>query len=481
MFGYALVALAIGIASLVLLYASYGYSVDTKGQVSQNGLVFVSSQPTGSSIVVNDKVVGRTNSKLDLESGTHHLKVIREGYRNWEREVVVDGGDLQRFDYPFLVPNKLNTTTVDSYASKPLFASQSPDKRQVLMAEPSTPDQFTLLAIRNPAAITTSIIKPLEAERSIADGEQTWKPLQWAANNRHVLFEHAFSQAGVASKEYLVVNTARPEDTVNVSRRLGLASTDEVTLFNQKPDQFYVYSPDTKQLRLFDIDSTTPRVQLNDILAYKTYADDTVLYATSRPPSGREFTDQVSIVLQQGSRSTTLRRYLTGDQKFLLDLARYDSEWYVVVGSSSDKGVYIYKNPQTQVLKVASLPTAWRFLKADKPGFVGFSDNARFILAQSGQNVTVYDAENVESFLYTLDDAMDSEQSHLNWMDGHRLIYVSKGQITMLDFDNKNKQSLGTAFADYEPMFTPDFHGLFTVSPLSDGKPSLRLTDLVTE
>jgi hypothetical protein len=479
--GYGLVALAIGIASLVLLYASYGYSVDREGEVSQHGLVFVSSQPTGSTVLVDGKNQGRTNTKLELNSGTYTLKITAKGYQSWQRQVTVNGGDLQRFDYPFLVPTKLTTTTTDSYAASPEFVSQSPNKRLVLLAEPTTPGQFTLLNIRDPQALTTTIVKPLDNSFTVGKGDQKWLPVEWADDNRHILFEHTFTEEGGVAKEYVILDVTKPEDTVNVTQTLNLAKLSVVSLFNKKATQVYVYNGETKTLQSFNLGTTAVRSQLSEIVAYKTYADDTVLYATTRPPSGKELPGQVSIVLQQGSRSTTLRRYPAGEQAYLLDIARYDSEWYIVVGSSVDKGVYIYKNPQTQVLKTASLPRPWRFLHIEQPSYVAFSDNARFLLAQNGQRVAIYDAESVETNAYALADPLDSPQTHLSWMDGHRLVYVSGGQLRILDYDNTNKRNLGTAFPAYEPLFTPDYQAVFTVSPLSDGKPSLRLNNLVVK
>jgi hypothetical protein len=480
--GYALIALAIGIATLVLLYASYGYSVDREGQISQHGLVFVSSQPNGATITVDGKNLGRTNTKLELDAGDHDLTVSAEGYHDWARKVTVDGGDLQRFDYPFLIPKTLSTTTTDSYVASPLFVSQSPNKRLILLAESATPGQFTLLNIRDPQAITTTIVKPIEDGYTTGTGEQKWTPVEWADDNRHVLFEHAFTDGSSASKEFIILDVTKPEDTINATRTLGLDKAVVVSLFDKKSNQVYAYDPSAKTLRSYALGSQTPRTQLADIVAYKTYADDTVLYATTRPPSGKELPGQISVVLQQGSRSTTLRRYSAGEQTYLLDLARYDSEWYVVVGSSLDKGVYVYKNPQTQVLKTASFPLPWRFMRVNQPNYIGFSDNARFLLAENGQQIAFYDAEEVLTKSYSLTDTLDSPQAHVTWMDGHRLLFVSQGKLIMQDYDATNRRELGTVLAGYKPMFAPDYKTLFTISPLgNDSKPSLRLTNLVTK
>jgi hypothetical protein len=47
--GYLLMAVAVAMGTLILLFSAFGYGVDRKtGDVIQNGTVFVDSQPGGS-------------------------------------------------------------------------------------------------------------------------------------------------------------------------------------------------------------------------------------------------------------------------------------------------------------------------------------------------------------------------------------------------------------------------------------------------
>src|SRR5690242_8745750 len=108
--GYCLVALAIGIATLLLLYQAEGYNIDRRGEVIQNGLVFVSSSPNGSAIYLNDKrYKSNTDTRVVAPAGKYTLRISQTGYRPWERPVWVAGGDVQHFDYPLLFPENLQT------------------------------------------------------------------------------------------------------------------------------------------------------------------------------------------------------------------------------------------------------------------------------------------------------------------------------------------------------------------------------------
>src|SRR5690348_10965350 len=87
--GYGLVAIAIGVATLILLYQAYGFNLDHQGNVTQNGLLFVSSQPSGASIYLNNRLYkSATNTRVVTPADTYTLRITENGYRPWQRQVV---------------------------------------------------------------------------------------------------------------------------------------------------------------------------------------------------------------------------------------------------------------------------------------------------------------------------------------------------------------------------------------------------------
>src|SRR5438128_1981144 len=80
--GYVLIGVAILIATLILLYQAYGFGLGKDGEIIQNGLVFVSTQPSGADIYIDGKHKdSRTNTRLQLPEGSYQLELRREGYR----------------------------------------------------------------------------------------------------------------------------------------------------------------------------------------------------------------------------------------------------------------------------------------------------------------------------------------------------------------------------------------------------------------
>ncbi len=469
--GYALIALAIGIATLVLLYQSYGFSISKKGDLTQSGLVFVSSQPKSSAIYLNGaRYKANTNTRMVLPAGSYNMQITAEGYRGWQRQIVVGGGDVQHYDYPFLFPKTLNSASLLNLGAPPTFSTHSPDKRWLLLGEADSNGKFIEQDIRNPG-------KPLQSEVALpvssftnADTEQSWSILEWASDSRHLLALHTFNDGQKIAHEYILIDRETPVDSINLTSALKLTENQVPSLFNKKVDQFYIYDSTAQSLRIASADNTTTISQLDHVLAYKTYGTDKILYVTNNPPTGKSAASEISVVLQDGQKTITLRTIPLGASNFLLDIAQYAGDSYIAVAADTDTSAYLYKNPQSQVKTGAnSFPEPWRRLAVAHPTYVGFSSTAQFVVAENAQQFAVYDAENVAMYRYTATQSIDPPQVHATWMDGNRLLYVSNGRLTVFDYDYRNQQVLQPASAAYLPTFAPDYSYIYSLRNLEGG------------
>jgi hypothetical protein len=468
--GYGFVALAIGIATLVLLYQSYGYGVDGKGHVTQNGLLFVSSQPSGAGIYLNSKrYKSDTNARVTVASNTYTLAVAKDGYRTWQRQVVVDGGDVQHFDYPFLFPTTLKTGTVASQTVAPSIATQSLDKRWLLLGQADSPGVFTQYDLKNPAKpVATTVALPADVFTP-GEGAQTWTQVEWASDGQHVLLLHTYVIAGVTTKEYVLVNRDTPASSVNLTKTLNLTQTQTVNLFNNRTQQLYVYNSADQTLARMNASDASVVSKIEHVLAFKSYADNKILYVSDQTLAGKVVAGQVSVVLQDGEKASTLRTLPSGADSYALNLAQYSGDWYVAVAASNDTATYVYKNPQGQTLTAGRLyPDPWRRLPV-AASYLAFSDNTQFLFAENGTNFVTYDLENIIQYHYKVHDALDDPQVHATWMDGNRLEYVTGGKLEVFDYDYRNIQTLVAANSVYPAFFAPDFSYLYALKNSTTG------------
>ena len=476
--GYILIAVAITIGTIILLYQAYGFGLGKNGTVIQNGLLFLSSQPHPANIYLNNKLytAAQTNARIALPSDIYHVRLTRTGYRDWQRIIEIEGGDVQHFDYPLLVPQKLISKKIQTYSSAPGLVTQSPDRRWLLVQKPGSMTSFSLYDLKStPLKPPTDITLPPNLLTK-ATSNEGWQLEEWADDNKHVVLQHIFD----GKSEYVLIDRTDASKSINLNQTLT-DSPAKLTLINKKYDQYYLYNAQTQALQKASL-SDPPKVPvLSHVLSYQSYGKDTLLYATTDgAPAGK-----VLIQLKTGGQTYTIRSFPAGTT-YLLNLATYDGTPYVAVGASSADKVYIYNDPVGQLKKLpnhAVVPT--QVLHVPLPSYVSFSDNAQFILAEGGNNFGIYDFLNKKGYSYVTTQPIDAPQTHAAWMDGDRLTYVSKGKLVMFDYDYTNQQSLIADTSAYLPVFTPDFKYVYTLAPnaavgAQPGQENLNQTSLLT-
>lgn len=472
--GYGLVAIALTIATIVLFYQSDGYNRDPKtGEIVRNGLIFIDSTPGGAAITLNGEQRGLTDQRLDVAAGDYKLELKRSGYRSWQRDFTLEGGTVERFVYPFLFPKNLETTDVQLYASNPGLVTQSLDRRWVLIQQPGSFQSFDLLDVSSESAIATTLSLPAGIMETKA-GNNTLSLVEWSTNNRHVLLKHSYD----GGQEFVVVDIESPGASINVSRTIPGTFTD-ITLRDKKYDQYYLYNASTKQLHTANLANRTAIIYQTEVLSFRSHGNDVVIFIT--PAGATE--GKVAVRVREGDQSYTIRE-ISADSSYLVDVARFDNSWYYVVGATKEQRLYIFKNPVAAIKRnSAGRPIPVAVLRtANAPEFVSFSANARFIASQSGNELSVYDAETDRQHRYDIQLGLPAGQK-LTWMDGHRLTAVTGDKTVVFDYDGTNKQTLNNAINGLQPMFDRDYEALFTLSPsvAVTGRPALTRTELRIE
>lgn len=467
--GYGLVAIAIAIAALLMLYQAYGYGFGKNGVVIQNGWVFVSSHPSGATLYTNGvKYKSQSNSRMVLPAGSYQLKITEAGYRDWQRQIVVAGGDVQHFDYPILFPVKLQTKSFGVLEKAPAFVSQSLDKRWWLVKPADGTATFLEYDLKDPAKpALTSLTIPDTAYT--AGNDSKWQVVDWGSDNRHVLLLHSYSVDNTPGHEYVLLDRSDPTASSNVTQILQLPVGDVLSLFNHKYNQYFAFDSSSGILRTVSLDNSLQPAQWEHVLAFEPYGTNRLLYVTSQSPTGKQVSGTVSVVLQEGQTAYTLRTMPIGAH-YALGLTEYSGVLYAAVGSDNGDGAYIYRNPQHAILVAGTdLPSPWRLLKVHNLQNITISPNGQYIAAESGQQFVIYDAENIRTYQYITTQPLDQPQTGATWMDGHHLMFVSGGKLTVFDYDYQNQQTLEPALPGFTPVFDGSTRYSYTLAPQSGG------------
>lgn len=449
--GYICIAVAIVLTALVLLYQAYGFGVTRKGDVTQNGLAFFSSQPNPAKISINGNLSKfSTNTRMAILSGIYKFEISREGYRTWERMIEIEGGAVQHYDYPFLIPNELTDKKIRSYPSAPAFTTQSPDRRWLVVQQVGDMNSFQIVDLKNPAKEPVQITLP---EGLLTKGaNESYEIVSWASDNDHFLLKHNVD----GRFEYIITSRTEVNESRNLNRTLS-ANPSKLTLLDRKFDKYYVLNNGVLQ-RASLSDPTLVTVK-EDVLAYQGYGDDMVLYATNRDaPTGKTM-----IRLAVGKDKEYDIRALPQSPGYLLDLAKYSDKLYVAAAATNQPKTYVFEDPIGQIKKAPNqLPAPVQVLRVNEPNYLSFSNSAQFVMVQNGNHYGVYDAENERGYNYVATEPIDPPATHATWMDGHRLTYVSGGRTLIFDYDHKNPQFLLSASSNYLPAFSPDYKFVYT-------------------
>lgn len=458
------------LATTILLYRAYGFGLDKEGRIIQNGLVFVSSRPTGADVYVNGvRYKDQTNTRMDVPSGQYLMELKRSGYQDWKRALTVEGGSIERFDYPLLFPKQLHTETTKQYGGAPGFSAESLDRRWLLVSA-AEQNKFDLFDLNTKDAISQSVSVPAEV---LAAGSTTtgWQLSEWAKDNRHILLRRSYDKGGQAGSEYVLFDRERPDLSQNLSVALGFTPTT-VELRDQAFDQYYVYDQNSGQLFTANLDQPVPQPYLSGVLAF-TSEKDTVVYVTAQnAPAGKAL---VRIKVKNES-PLTIRQVPVGTP-YVLDMAVYKGDLYLAAGASGEDRVFFYRDPIGTLKSRPKEPlTPIQILKVAAPNHVSFSANKRFVIAENGDKFAVYDAEEDRGYAYQSAAPLDAPQTHATWMDGFRLTYVSGGKVVVFDYDGTNVRTLPAAVPGHLPFFDRNYRYLYTFNPQS----ALTRTALLT-
>jgi len=456
--GYILIAVAVAMGTLILLFSAYGYDIDRKtGEVIQNGIVFVDSKPGGATVYINGQQNGSTATRLVLPSGTYTVRLDEDGYRTWTRTLQLAGGSIERLVYPLLVPTVLKPVDVQLYATAPGMATTSPDRHWLLAQQPGQTTVFDSYDLTKP---TTPPV-PLQIPDTIMtepDKTVALTMVDWSNDNKHVLFDRTYADN---KHEFIMFNRDEPSTSLNLNAVFGVPITS-LQLRNKKPDQFYLYSADGGVLRSADSKARTVSGPLaSGVLSFKSYNDNMLFYVTTTgAPSGK-----VRAQIMENDKVYSLRDLPTGGS-YLLDFAEYTGHWYYAIGATNEDNVFVYRDP-LDALKNPSkpVPSIAAILRLAAPKSVAFSANTRFIGVQSGNKFVTYDAESDGQYKFTV--AQPVEGANIaKWMDGYRYSYVHGGEAYIVDFDGSNPQDMGKVSGPLDgPFFDRDYTNMFTVSP----------------
>lgn len=456
--GYALIAVAIAFATVILVYVGSGYYIDRQtGDLIQNGQIFVNSDPEGASIYLNDKLQKtKTAGRLVVPSGLYDIAVKRDGYRDWIQQITLEGGKVQRLDYALLIPANLQPNAVQTFSSAPTDTSQSPDRRFISLVFADKPNTVLFYDTTKPDldAKVVLIDKTLFLDPSKI-GSLVVK--EWTTDTKKVLIENVV--AGV-TLDYLLISRVDGDPSFNLYKTLNLKDVS-IGLKEGDSDSYFIYNKTAKTLGTMTLNDKLLIPRLSNVLQYKAFNYDIIAYITDIGATK----DKVQARLTDGvDRTYLLRELSAGTTSYLLDVAKNGSTTVLAVGASSENKVAILSNP-VGYLKAnpdKTIPLATTIFLLENPTEVSFSTDGSVVMARGGQKIASHYFEEDRSAKYVL--SVPIGLSSLRWVDGKHLQAVSGGYSYIFDFDGANLQKLTETTEKYSIYFDNNYRSFYSFS-----------------
>ncbi len=455
--GYILFAIVIMFATILLVFIANGYDIDPDtGEVIQNGLIFVDSQPTNADVYLNGvKQGGQTDARLVVPAGDYDIGIFRPGYYNWTRQLRLEGGSLRRITYPRLIPETLETTVAVTLRSDPIFASQSINNRFFVLSYADTPLNLTLVDVSQTAPVAKSLIIPSATFTSTEPG--VVEVVEWAANNRHFLATYTVDDA----VEYFLVDTEQPDEAVNLSTLFGKPGAT-VELNDRRIDRYFVYDPVVQSLFTATDTSISLKPVLTDVIAYKNFGSDWTLYVV-QPETSPD--TEVQVRLKRGDRDILIQT-MPIETEYMLELARLGNAPIIGIGSTVQERTIVYNDPENFLNNnpEASKPVATAVLRTVNLQNISISSDSSVIIAVGSDSYAAYEFEADRSYRTTHGETVVDGTQDIRWADGQHYIFASKQTQIISDFDGSNRYSLVSSTPVFGSYFSDDVSTLYTVT-----------------
>ncbi len=420
------------IASIVVLIISQGRTINEDGSFVQTGIIRINSIPSEDlKAYINESEVTYSEFRItNITPGIVTLKLTKEGYTPWEKQVRVESGIVKDV-YAQLYPNTIPFTKVSNVNVSKTFYSLDGQYIYYVVNNDSTLDGIwrikltrNLLDFSNSQQIT-QIVK-FTTEQKLELKESDYNIQSSIDNNKFIL--------NVGTNYYLY-NISDTANRVNLNTLFGFTPANvkwfrdsQSIIFTQENKYAFEYDLITKEISLVDYNNTTLSnyaVSANNVYFIK---DNKLMLYTNKSSAEYKFGDKIKALLPTKISSV----FTSSENPNVLIL---DSE-----------GTLLYIDVQKEFIDV-------------------IDTNATFYKALSnGRLISYFKNDELHSFYVEdkfTDNLLDTSNFNLALRHdaftnmefastGRNLILFSKNKITLMDYDGLNVNTILTDFTFIE-------------------------------
>lgn len=434
---YLLLAVVVVAATIVLVAVGKGYSYDFKtGRVSLKGLLVLNSTPQAATVLVNDQEIRRrTPYRATMEAGLYNVEVRKDGFRPWQKRLVINPSGVTFIPYALLVPQEIKATTLISNRSVSQLAATRDRRHFAYVTTGPDAGVWTLNFDRREGTKRYSP-KPASPDQPA----EVIESVTWADDGSRLLVKSVVG----ATPAYTLVSTNGGPAALNLTE-LFRFDFSGLTFNPKNSRELYWTSPEG--LRRLDVEARTVSAVLAEKVSAFTFAGDRILYVQttalgktvwSMDGAGRDPKRLIESLAE--SPSYELAYVNVRDKDYLA----------VLPHQAGTATVYIDIFSATPTAKVVS--------KAAQ--HITFSDDGRYLAFYSADGFGSYDTE---KDIVRATEA--NNLTHLSWYDGSHVLVNRQGQLQLAEFDGANMNDITKVGPAVPAYSTNDQRFIVTLRP----------------
>ena len=265
-------------ASVIIVLFARGYKFDfSNGSLEKTGMILVKSRPDGAKVFLDGELVTATNNPIQgLKRGKYNLKIIKDGYFEWEKRVGVQEELVTEVD-ALLIPLSPALTPLTSTGIKCPTLSLNRD-RIAFLKSGEKPGIYTLSltgqtllgflrASINPLVLDTENLafsaaegifwSPNDAEMLIQMNQQGFYRLRLGAEGT----VEATSSAAPTAAEWEEISSAKARlmaSRTKIPRNLEKVATSSATPWSPDEDKFTYRRESGEETEFWVYDGSEP-------------------------------------------------------------------------------------------------------------------------------------------------------------------------------------------------------------------------------
>lgn len=426
--------LAVILSAAILALLVSGYWVNSDFKVERNGMLQISSVPTGATIEIDDQSsswLERTNSSKLLNSGEHTIKLSKDGYDTWSKTINIVEGLLYRLHYPRLF---LQDRTTESILSTSTYtgATVSPDRNSLILFNNTTEWGYINLDVDGPvikkldvSKLFSSVSLAENAKVGLFSGEIL--SFDWDYDSSHILMK---VQSG-ESVEWALLDVHNVDKSINLTKEFS-ANFSEIRIIDNNSNNLLAIQDGN--LRKIDTPGRLiSAVLVKSVYDYDHFNNEIVFSATSDSFDQADTKYYVGYFKLGDSKITKLEE-TTSPAK--VAISKFYDEKYITTVREGRITVHKKESYDSEPKEFNVAFTPDRI----KTGFSG-----EFIVFSDGKQMAALDMEANTIREWAI------EETH-NWLDNCMLYAVSDGELIVYDFDGLNRRVLAKNVSSHFPV-----------------------------